>query len=452
MFSLITLDQHDQCLRSLSTFLKDRDISTRIISFNRVFSQYSDDELGQLKRLVSDSLLIGISFRWISLEHAIMLYRYLKPLNIPIIVGGQSAISCPEKMDDLFEMICISEGEAACVEAYRRVQNGEDLFGIEDIYYPQQQSEIPLRKIKSELNMDLDYSCEEEYYLFDDGRLEQVDLPASLLSENDVFFNRALFFMMSRGCTFNCSYCINNIVREFLPFRRKSIMQAVEELHDVATTYPQIEAVAFFDDDLFMRKLEDIETFSTMYRKLIELPFFSYGCPTTVDEKKLQILVNAGLNTINIGVQSGSVRIREKIHNRFYSNQKIIKLAQMLSKYPIRVHFDFIIANPWEDARDIADTLELLLSLPGEFVYCPHILMPFPNSELYRKMIRDFPDREITYISSYRNDQVLSPQDLYYDYNSSMLNGLGLWNGEHCGQVPRDEMVKLHRKYAALPS
>ncbi|MEW6405145.1 MAG: hypothetical protein AB1649_25400, partial [Chloroflexota bacterium] len=290
VFTLITLDQHDQGLRSISTYLKKRDIPVRMVSFNRVARAYTNEELLQLKELLVDSILIGISFRWVSLENAVFLYNYLKPLGIPIIVGGQSAISCPEKMSDLFDMVCITEGEAVCNEAYQRIRTGQSLSGIEGMYYPKEQSAIPFRRKIVDLNMDLDYTCDDEHYLFDDGKLRKVAIPASLLSENDVFFNKSLFFMTSRGCTFNCSYCINNIVREFLPFRRKPMMKAIEELHDVICAYPEIESVAFFDDDLFMRSNDELEIFAKMYRKLIGLPFFSYGCPTTVNEKKLKLL------------------------------------------------------------------------------------------------------------------------------------------------------------------
>ncbi|MEW6406523.1 MAG: hypothetical protein AB1649_32465, partial [Chloroflexota bacterium] len=102
----------------------------------------------------------------------------------------------------------------------------------------------------------------------------------------------------------------------------------------------------------------------------------------------------------------------------------------------------------WEDGQDIHDTLSLLLELPGEFVYCPHILMPFPNSELYRKMIKDFPDQEITYVTGYRDARILSSAEPYFDYNSMMLEALGLWNKGMCGKVPRATIEALCRKYA----
>ena len=144
----------------------------------------------------------------------------------------------------------------------------------------------------------------------------------------------------------------------------------MDELVWAKETFPFIGEICFCDDTFASRSFTDIQEFAQQYKEKISLPFYILVCPANVEKMKFDLLVDAGLTNVGMGIQSGSKRIiglynRQRVGNIEHS----LKAAQILNSYKDRLlpYYDFIVENPYETREDILDTVRLLIKLPRPY-------------------------------------------------------------------------------------
>ena len=203
--------------------------------------------------------------------------------------------------------------------------------------------------------------------------------------------------MTDRGCPHSCHYCNVPVIKRIYEktkmsyFRNRGVSHVIEELEWICTRYPFIEAIQFFDDTFFSRKIEWLEEFSDAYRNRIRLPFYCQASPTTLTQIKLDILMKAGMVYVEMGIQTGSSKIRS-IYNRKETSRQIMDSTMMIHrKIPQLLPPDYhvIIDSPWEDNSDLLDTVKLLLEISKPFGLAISSLIFFPETELYHRAIAD---------------------------------------------------------------
>jgi radical SAM superfamily enzyme YgiQ (UPF0313 family) len=132
-----------------------------------------------------------------------------------------------------------------------------------------------------------------------------------------------------------------------------------------------------------------IKEFSTLYKAEINLPFAVFGViPNYVDEDKLAILLDAGLNRIRMGIQSGSENILE-FYKRPTPINRIREATVILNKYKkfmIPPAFDIILDNPIETPADTRATLDLLHAMPRPFTLNVFALRVIPNTTIAKDL------------------------------------------------------------------
>jgi len=171
-------------------------------------------------------------------------------------------------------------------------------------------------------------------------------------------------------------------------FRKRSPVNVIEELESVINKFSFIDKIIFDDDNFFMQKIEEIETFALMYKKRIGLPLLIAGLsPETVDKAKMSCLVNAGLEEIRLGIQSGSFRVR-RMYNRNHSNEKIEEAIKIIYSFKDRLkhmNYDVMLDNPWETEEDIVETIRLLSKIPHPRHLIIYSLTFYPGTPLYER-------------------------------------------------------------------
>jgi len=199
--------------------------------------------------------------------------------------------------------------------------------------------------------------------------------------------------MTDRGCPHGCAYCNVPTVKALFRdgptpyFRNRSVPHVMAELREITARYPFIEGIQLFDDTFFSRKMDWLRDFAVAYKKDIGLPLFCQASPTTLDAEKLDLLIDAGLCYVEMGIQTGSPKIR-KIFHRPESDDKVLAGARLLhSRQPKLLTPDYhvIIDSPWEEPEDLLDTVRLLAKLPKPFGLAIASLVYFPETELYRR-------------------------------------------------------------------
>ena len=170
-------------------------------------------------------------------------------------------------------------------------------------------------------------------------------------------------YELSRGCPYNCTYCVNSTLKEKYKglgkFRRvKDFHQSIGELEYLINKY-NFSFIRFWDDDFTALRNDELKEYAGLYIQRIGLPFLIYARAESINEGKISTLKEMGCKTLAIGIESGNEFIRRKVMNRQVANETIISKFALVKSYGIRVSAYNMIGLPYESRESIFDTIEL---------------------------------------------------------------------------------------------
>ena len=151
-------------------------------------------------------------------------------------------------------------------------------------------------------------------------------------------------------------------------------VESMKEKYNLEYIYLASESFLSSDEERFTK-------FSRLWKEKINLPFWGEARPETINEKKIKMLEEIGMNSISIGIESGSPEIR-KMLRRHMSNEKIINAFNILSKTYIKVCVNNIIGFPYETREQIFETIEINRKIPVDNIMI-HVFNPYRGTPLY---------------------------------------------------------------------
>ena len=405
-------------VRALSASLRAAGASTRIVFLPGAMGRlrtdggfayaYSREQLAAVKELCAGSTLVGISVMTPFFDRAASLSAAVRQGRIPVVWGGVHATLRPAEALAHADFVCVGEGEKALAAlADQGLPAGQALppgiYGRDGAA-----AMAPSHFVPAPLTADLDslppfdFSCQEHYLVgphqaaqpLDARRMERL-LP--MVPGPGGRLRRVYRTMADRGCPHHCAYCNVPSVKALHAddpapfFRRRSPGHVVAEIEDALRRFASVEAIQFFDDTFFAKPLPWFEDFAALYARRVGLPFYCQASPATLDERKLDLLLDAGLRFVEMGVQTGSAKMR-RIFRRNVSNRRIKACARMIAARQTRLLppvYHVIIDTPWETQEDLLDTARLLASLPKPYGLAISSLALFPGSELHARALAE---------------------------------------------------------------
>ena len=93
--------------------------------------------------------------------------------------------------------------------------------------------------------------------------------------------------------------------------------------------------------------------------------------PATVDEKKLEMYINAGVNRFSVGAQSFSNRLLKMV-NREHDADQTVQTLKLLKKYDLNFSFDVLFALPTQTLSELRHDVQVALDLGSKHIspYC----------------------------------------------------------------------------------
>lgn len=432
-------------LRILSSVLKQNDFDVQMVflpniaaetnSNSRFVYQYKQETIAELIETCADSSLVGIGVMTNYFQGAVQITDALKKnLSMPVIWGGIHPTIRPEESLDHADIVCIGEGEDALLELVQAMKEKKNECSIKNLWFKKDGRIIknPVRPLIQDLDSlpfcDYDLNCQiledKKILPMDASRLEKA-LARTGISE--YLGLTAYQTMASRGCPHNCTYCCNSTLRRIYGHqkyvRRRSVEHLMDELITIKSRFPFIQAVWLSDDSFFATTDDEIKQFSLTYKEKVGLPFYCLGSPTTINENKIKYLVDAGMVCIQMGIQTGSLRVCKEIYHRRISNKQVLKAARIINTHNARMlppFYDFILDNPYETQEDILATLDLILRLPKPYKLQLFSLVLYPGTQLYEKAKTDgyvTDDKDQIYQKMYKFHQTN-----YLNFIFSLLN------------------------------
>jgi radical SAM superfamily enzyme YgiQ (UPF0313 family) len=323
------------------------------------------------------------------------------------IWGGIHPIIDPEDAIQHADAICTGEGEFAFEEFLNAFKQGKDFYQTKNFWFNKNGEVVRNTFLPLATGEEMDKF---PLPLYQDGELiyERGKGFVPLTQWDYLTYNGLAFTTVwTIGCPYHCSYCGNtNFIendKNYRKLRHTSVDYLIRQMKDVLAKHPHISTVTFFDDSFMAIPKSTLSEFSEKWKKEINLPFCVQGViPSFVKEDKFAVLVEAGMNRIRMGIQSGSDRILE-FYERPNKPGLIPHATGIIAKftdYMIPPSYDIIVDNPIETREDVHDTLKLLYNLPRPFTLNIFSLRIIPNSKM-EQQFKELNETTIAITSNY---------------------------------------------------
>ena len=329
-----------------------------------------------------------------TLHKIIVAIRGLNP-QAYIVWGGIHAIIHPEDAIKHADAVCTGEGEFAFKVFLELYLKRKDFTTAPSFWFNKDNGAIKNRNLPLMTPKEMD---ELPPLMYEDGELiyrrGRGFIP---LSASDTLDYNGLQYstVWSIGCPLMCTYCGNSKFIEYddgyRRLRHSSPRTIVDEIKRAKFKQPHLSTVIFHDDSFLALPYRQLEDFAKLYKQEVKIPFAVGGViPNYVREDKIALLVDAGMNRVRMGIQSGSDNILQfyKRPTKLHRIKEATEILNKFDKYMIPPSYDIILENPVEKINDTRATVDMIYEMPRPYTLNVYALRVIPNT-IMAKQIED---------------------------------------------------------------
>ncbi len=379
-------------LRALHEFLLARGEDSTLV-FMPTLDDEQEGTLRGLDRFVAERkpLIAGVSLMSPEHQNAATVTSMLRARHpgLPIVWGGVHPTCDPENSLESADWICVGEGETSMLDLVRAAREGRSFKDIPNIGW--MEDGVYRQNPPYPLVQNLDTLPP----LSRIPRNAHVALPSGVVPLDEPVFRRYARYMgrnyatiTSRGCPYECAYCVNSLYTRLYPgwkVRRRSVDHLIGELERVVSESPDIVYVNFHDDCFLACGMEYLREFREKYKARVGRRFIARTAPAYVTEERLELLKDAGLSWVSVGLQSGSDRVCREVFCRRSTREKFLQAAALIHRFKIAAFYDFIFDNPWESEEETLETVTAIMETPKPYHAELFSLVFYKGSALRRR-------------------------------------------------------------------
>ena len=185
----------------------------------------------------------------------------------------------------------------------------------------------------------------------------------------------------SRGCPEKCSFCqVPSLQGSF--FRHRSPDHVCDEIEWLKKEYG-IKEIIFDDDNLLTNTRRAKQLFKRMIERGLTMPWwYSSVAVFRLDEEMIDLMIESGLQNMNIAIEAGSERVTRDIVLKPLNYEHAKKMVTYARKKGLFVAANFIIGFPTETWQEIRQTIKLAEELDLDYAKI-FIAIPLRNTEMY---------------------------------------------------------------------
>ena len=354
---------------TLATYLNERTShSANIIDFT--FRRRSWREALREKVASFEPDMVGITATSLYMGYIRRIARMVKrEFGLPIALGGYHPSLMPEQCiaEPTVDAVCVGDGEYAFTEYLDAREGGGSFEGIAGIW-----AKVDGEVVKNPprpLVQDIDSLPIQNYDLWDD-------------LDKYFYYMQLLYFIGTRGCPFNCTYCSSLPMKEAIPgrhFRQRDPRAFAQEIKQQWEKYRgRGMRIAHTFDPVFTFSRKWLESFADEYINLGMAEKLPYSCFTradTLDEARVKMLKDSNCAVVRLGVEAGSERIRNEIYEKNISTDRIRHAVRLCKEAGLTITAYNMLGGPTETRATLMETFDLNKELdvhrPVFFIYRP---------------------------------------------------------------------------------
>lgn len=316
--------------------------------------------------------MVGISVLSAEVASALKISQIIKKYREKcyVVWGGVHPTFLPAEClkNKEIDFVIRGEGEYAMLNLCQALKNKNSLFGVKGLSF-KNNGEI-VHNSRNELIENID----------------KIPLPArSNILYPEMFDFRSFGSMiLTRGCPYRCTFCSSRIFWE----KRTRFRSPINVINEIKMLQKNYGTTYFmFWDDSFTINKNMIEKYCyPIIESKLKISWKTSTRADLIDESILKLMKKAGCVNLEIGVESGSDRIKKIIH-KDVTNIQIKKAFDLIRKNNIGAGAFFMAGFPEETARDLEETFQFIKELEYDEISF-NIFDPMPGSEEYEKCVK----------------------------------------------------------------
>lgn len=218
--------------------------------------------------------------------------------------------------------------------------------------------------------------------------LDDLPFPARHFLPMEAYFEpifkskRTFRLMGSRGCPFQCTFCLWPQTMYGRKVRFRNPKMIVDEIEHLINDY-QANGLYFEDDTFALIPDRVIEICDEIITRNIKINWSCMGRVDTVTEEMLKAMKKAGCFMIRYGVESSSQNILN-LAKKGITIEQVVRAFNTAKDIGIQTHASYTLGLPGETKETMKATIKFAVNLGSDFAQFG-IAMPYPGTELYKE-------------------------------------------------------------------
>lgn len=319
--------------------------------------------------------------------------------NVKIALGGPEVTYDSEesmKKYDFVDYILYGEGELVFRDFVKSLKGDIDIKDVNGIVYRNNGDIVKNKPMKDIENLDI--------------------IPSPYVDLNKAEYeNRIVYYETSRGCPFNCQYCLSSTLQGLRYFSIDRVKSDLKALIDAG-----VSQIKFIDRTFNANKKFAMEIMQFLMEN--DNDYTTYHFEVTahlLTEDMLEFLKGCkeGLFQFEIGVQTTNEKVLEAVGRRD-DFSKLSYVVQKIASYRnIHQHLDLIAGLPYEDYNSFENSFNDVFNLGIEHLQLGFLKMIKGtgirnNADEHEFRYKDYPPYEVLYNKYITYNEILKLKDI----------------------------------------